>query len=164
MKLFTADFFTQLIITVLLMGVVVFFIQKHFENKWAAVVAEKVLTRQNFTNSKKDTYLQSIDITIRHIVSHYSTTPNSKILTTAPTQLEMNSCMIQLYLYANDAKIAEQLKKILLPLKKDEDIVVEASKLFNMIGRDLGNENLNIDYKELQFIYPQIKDSSASLK
>lgn len=153
-NIFTSDFIGQTILTVLLLGIVVFFIQKHFENKWSVRIAQETLQNQNFINNKKEAYLKAIDISLRYIALNYSGPGARRPLGTPPTHLEMNACLTHLYIYAPSNDLPKQFKKILLPMENGDDIIIEVTKLFNMIGRDLGNKNLNIDFREFQLIFP----------
>ncbi len=147
-------------------GLLVFRIQKYFEGRWAPIIAESVLKKQNFINSKKETYSQAIDIITRFFattdwkINGKSIMPqNRNIGGTPPTELEMNACMIKLYFYSPNDSIPKSFKKILLPLKPNENLIAEVSKLFNAIAMDIGNDAANIKTEEFEFIVTPSKDS-----
>ena len=154
------------VINLVFTGIVVFFIQKYFEGRMAPVIAESVLKKQNFINSKKEAYSQAVDIVTRFFLTtgwnnngKFLLPQNRNVGGAAPTEVEMNACMIKLYFYAPTDAIPKIFKKILLPMKDGDNFIANVSSLLNAISVDLGNENANIKMEEFEFIVTPSKDT-----
>lgn len=155
------EFVARVIIEVLLLGIVVFFIQKHFENKWAPLTAEETLRRENFLNAKRDTYFQAIDI-LNRAFANTDFIENGKLSDPShrnrggqyPTELEVNSCFSKLCIYSSNKEILSTYRKLFNTNDKQLKPVLEMGKFINLLRKDLGYESINVDpyQNEFQFI------------
>lgn len=152
MNEFLKNLITQAI-TLVLFSLIVFFIQKYFQDRSAPRLAQEILKKQNFITDKKEAFSQGIDLAIQYVQAKYSA-QYSNTFGEAPTHSQMNSVMLKLYIYSDDQNIPKQFRKLLLPLKEGEDIILELTNFLNMIAKELGNENAKIDFREFQLIYP----------
>jgi ABC-type phosphate/phosphonate transport system substrate-binding protein len=141
-------------ITICVLGGLMFWIQKCSSDTSAPKIASEILKQQNNVNGKKETFLSAIDISLRFISHSYLSQVNKDTMGAKPTAIEENSCLINLYIYSKNQQIPKQFKKILLPLKKNENIVSEFTEFLTMLSIELGNPDAIIDQKEFEFILP----------
>jgi hypothetical protein len=166
-KIFTPEFIASILLQVILLGVVVFFIQKHFENKWAPLTAEETLRRTNFLNAKRDVYSQAIDILNRALANsefiengQLSSPLHRNRGSKYPTELEVNSCFSKLCIYSSNKEILRTYRKLFDNKDKQLKPILEMGKFVNLLREDLGYESIKVDpyNNEFQFIVIHKKD------
>jgi hypothetical protein len=166
-KIFTSDFIAGALLQVVLLGVIVFFIQKHFENKWAPLTAEETLRRENYLNAKRDVYFQAIDILNRALANSEFIENGRKSHPSDrnrggkyPTELEVNSCFSKLCVYSSNKEILKAYRKLFDTNDKQLKPILEMGKSINLLRKDLGYENIIVDpyQNEYQFIEIHRKD------
>jgi hypothetical protein len=107
-KLINLELFIKIIFEVILIGLVVFFIQNYFQNKWEPLTAAETLKKENFLNAKRDIYFQAIELANR-VIGHVDLyepgqlTINKprKIGSTYPSEFEVNNCFSKLCIYSD---------------------------------------------------------------
>ena len=147
-KIFTPEFFGQLILQFIILGLFMSFIQY----KQAPLTAAETLKKENFLNAKRDTYFQSIDILNRVLANTDFTTDgvladtsNRKRGGTYPTELEINSCFSKLCIYSDDKNIPLTFYKIFDTNDKSLKPILEMSKFINLTRKDMSYGNSIID-------------------
>jgi hypothetical protein len=149
-------------ITIIVFGGVVALVNSLIAHNTAPKLAAEILKQQNFTNDKKEVFRQTFELTYRHIASEYLYDISKMPVGLNPNNLENNMCLIKLYIYSTDTTIPTQFKKIIQPLKKDENIITETVKLFNSLSVEVGGKPL---FKESDFEFIMNTDSlKTSLK
>jgi len=159
--IFSAEFFTRVIIEVILLGCVVFLIQKCAESKIIPYTAEETLRRENFLNAKRDVYFQAIEILNKNLANSEFTI-NGKLVDTSdryrgckyPTELEVNSCFSKLCIYSNDKEIPLTFYKLFNTDNKSIRPIMEMSKFVNLLRKDMGYGEKIIDttFDQYKFI------------
>ncbi|MFN8207302.1 MAG: hypothetical protein U0T82_07825 [Bacteroidales bacterium] len=142
------------IVSIFILGMLMFWIQKCSNDSSGPKIASEILKQQNIVNDKKETFAEAVDIGLRHISYAYLSQVTIVKMGTKPSALEENSCLIKLYIFSNNQEIPKQFKKVLLPLNKGENIVVEFTKFLSLLSSEMGNEKILIDPKEFKFILP----------
>ncbi|HUM97950.1 MAG TPA: hypothetical protein PK275_08840 [Chitinophagaceae bacterium] len=151
-KIFTQELIGQFILNGILIGVVLFFLHGYYQKKWAPLTAAETLKKENFLNSKRDTYFQAIDILNRNLANSEFTingiasdTSNRKRGGSYPTELEINSCFSKLCIYSDDEKIPLTFYKLFDTNDKNLRPILEMSIFINLVRKDLGYGNAIID-------------------
>ncbi|MBI5102236.1 MAG: hypothetical protein HZB33_10425 [Nitrospirae bacterium] len=163
-KIFTPKFIASILLQVVLLGGVVFFIQKYFENKWAPLTAEETLRRENFLNAKRDTYFQAIDI-LNRALANSEFTENGKPADLShrnrggkyPTELEVNSCFSKLCIYSSNKEILKTYRKLFDTSDKQLKPILEMGNFINLLRKDLGYENVIVDPYQNEYQFIQIR-------
>lgn len=102
-NIFTKEFIYQFIIQVIFSGLIIFYFQNYIQNISAPITAAEILKKENFLNSKRDTYFQALELLNRNL-------SNSEFITNGivsdstnrirggnyPSELEVNSCFSKL--------------------------------------------------------------------
>ena len=162
-EIFSAEFFSRLAIEVILLGVLVFFIQKHFENKWAPMTAAEILKKENFLNGKRDTYFTAIDVLNRALANTNFTINGLPVDTTNrrrgadyPNEIEVNSVIAKLWLYADDKAIPLTFQEA-FRTSADVSPVNQAIEFMTLIRKDLGDDQAIIEKEGYKYIQIQRK-------
>jgi hypothetical protein len=152
-NILTSNVFWQIVVNVLLLGIVVYW----FQARMAPAIAEETLKRQNLINYKKDAYLEAIDIVNRYFITTEHYLPDSSILfkpdtaVKKPSQMEMNTCMVKLYIYSGNHDIPKLFAQIFVSKK---DFLINSLNFFNMLGVNLSKDFREIKKDEFNFIIP----------
>jgi hypothetical protein len=162
-KIFTSEFIARLIIEVLLIGIVVFGVQKYFESKLAPMTAEETLKREKFLNAKRDVYFQAIDILNKSLANTEFTingvlqdTTNRNRGCKYPTELEVNSCFSKLCIYSNDKEIPLTFYRLFSTDDKSLRPIFEMSKFISLLRKDMGYGDILLDTTQDQFKFISI--------
>jgi hypothetical protein len=151
-KIFASEFFWKILIEVVLIGLLVFYVQKHFENKWAPLTAGETLKKENFLNAKRDVYFEAINILNRHLAyTHF--TVNGQALDTFirvlggnyPNELEVNACFSKLCIYSDNRDIPLTFASFFVPQTGVFHPVINMSLFISLIRRDMGYGTAMID-------------------
>jgi len=151
-EVFSSEFFVRVIIEVLLLGVVVFFIQRYFENKWAPLTAAETLKKENFLNAKRDTYFEAISILNRALIND-SFIENGKVSDNLnrnpgseyPNDLEINSCFSKLCIYSDDKEVLDLYRKLFLARDSTSRPILDMRNFIIHLRQDLGYGDIKID-------------------
>jgi hypothetical protein len=162
-KIFTTEFWGQIIIQFIIGGLILFFLQSYYKNKWAPMTAAETLKKENFLNSKRDTYFQAIDILNRNLANSEfiengvaSDTANRKRGGDYPTELEINSCFSKLCIYSDDEKIPLTFYKLFDTNDKSLRPILEMSIFINLVRKDLDYGNAIIDTTQDRYKFIQV--------
>lgn len=167
MNIFTREFSIRVIIEVILLGIVVFFVQNHFQNKWQPLTAAETLKKENFLNAKRDVYFQAIELANRAVGNSDLYEPGKNkidrprnIGSKYPTEIEVNSCFSKLCIYSDDKEIILLFKEIFLPINTTRPIAV-LEDLINLMRKDLGYGKgiISLETNEYQYIQIGARDS-----
>lgn len=166
-KIFSAEFFGQLFLQVILIGILLFFLHNYYQNKWAPLTAAETLKKENFLNSKRDTYFQAIDILNRNLANSeftvngiISDTANRKRGGSYPTELEINSCFSKLCIYSDDENIPLTFYKLFDTNDKNLRPILEMSTFINLLRKDLGYGDAIIDTTQDRYKFIQVRRKS----
>ena len=143
--IFTSEFFIQIVIQVILMGLIVFFVQNYFLRKWQPMTAAETLKKENFLNSKRDVFYEAIQIANREYAFIEFTDLNGNKLTdyprhtgtSKPSEFEVNTCFSKLCIYADNKEIPRLFKQMFLHSPDSKPIAI-LEDLVNSIRKDLG--------------------------
>ena len=162
-KIFTSEFFGQLFVQIILIGVILFFLHSYFQNKWIPITAAETLKKENFLNAKRDTYFEAIDILNRHLANSgfivngiVSDTTNRQRGGVYPTELEINSCFSKLCIYSENKQIPLTFYKLLVPADKKLKPILEMSTFINLVRKDLGYGEAIIDSTQDRYKFIQV--------
>jgi|688.fasta_scaffold233794_1 hypothetical protein len=163
---FTKEFIVQTVIQVLLVGGVVFFVQKSYES----YLAEERLRNESLLASKKEAYYYAIEVAYRHMaaVDYDRNAVTGKTLpimkrnrgTAPPNELEINMAFSKLYLYAGDTSIVSSFYRTIVRMDSNYTPIYHMKEFLDRISRDL-NES-QIERKNIDFPYI-IADTSHKL-
>jgi hypothetical protein len=151
-KIFTPEYIGQIIIQFLIIGIILFFVQNHFQNKWAPLTAAETLKKENFLNAKRDTYFEAINILNRNLANSQfiinGVVPDSSkrnIGGSYPTDVEINSCFSKLCIYSDNPQIPLTYQKLFYTNDKNIRPILEMVNFINLVRRDLGYGDAIID-------------------
>lgn len=151
-RIFTSEFIGRIIIEVISLGIIIFFIQGHFNNKWQPLTAAETLKRENFLNAKRDTYFEAINILNRVLAytnftfqGKLADTTNRNIGATYPTDLEINSCFSKLCIYSDNPQIPLTYQKLLITSDSLIKPILEMETFISLVRQDLGYGKAIID-------------------
>lgn len=151
-KIFTPEFWSQIIIQVLVLGLILFFLQNYYKNKWAPLTAAETLKKENFLNAKRDTYFEAIDL-LNRVLANASFTVDGKLADTSkrnpgghyPTDLEINKCFSKLCIYSDNSEIPLVYQRIFIGNNPNIKPVFEMVTFVNLVRKDLGYGSPIID-------------------
>jgi hypothetical protein len=162
-----AELSTQIILQFIVLGILLFFIQMYYKNKWEPITAAEVLKRENYLNSKKEVYFEAISLLNRYFANIDFTNSNihksvRKRGMDYPSETEVNSCFSKLCIYSNDKNIPLTFQKIFLNKDGKVFIIKEMSNIVSLIRADLSYDKIDLDSTKDEYLYIQInmpKDS-----
>ena len=144
-KLVTGQFLAQTTIQLFLTGIVVFFVQKYYED----VLTAKRIKQEIFIAAKRDAYSKAIEVAYRQMaITDYdknALTGNPLPLmkrnkgTIPPNELEINTAFSTLYLYAGDTTVINSFYNIMVNSGSNYTPIYEMKKFLDAITKDLGN-------------------------
>jgi hypothetical protein len=159
----------NLVVTILV-GIFLYSFQKSIDYKWAPLTAAETLKKENFLNSKRDTYFQAIDIINREFANSNfiedSVSINQLYRNKGgeyPTELEVNTCYDKLCLYSDKKDIPLtyfNLFKGRDSLNNPIKPIYEMYKFISLIRKDLGYDDILLDYTEFKYIVEHRKSGS----
>lgn len=165
-KIFTKEFTSQFIIQILFTGIIIFCFQTYINSVSTPMTAAETLKKENFLNSKRDTYFQALDLLNRNL-SNTNFTMNGILSDTInrtrggnyPTELEVNSCFSKLCIYSDDENIPIIFQKMFVSDSKSRPIL-EMLTFVKLVRKDLGYGDTKIDsigdrYKFISIIRPK---------
>ncbi|MHA8061048.1 hypothetical protein PQG22_07205 [Aquirufa beregesia] len=137
-----------LIIHVICTGLIV----SYFQNKLIPLTAAETLKKENFLNSKRDTYFQALEILNRNL-SNTNFTINENFIDKTfrlrggkyPTELEVNNCFSKLCIYSENDSIPMTFARLFNTDDKKLKPILEMSNFVKLIREDLGYGKTTID-------------------
>jgi hypothetical protein len=151
-NIFSKEFIAQFFIQIIGLGLVVFFVQSHYQNKWIPITAAETLKKENFLNSKRDSYFEALNILNRNLSNTdftvdgvLSDTVNRSRGGKYPTELEVNTCFSKLCIYSENDSIPTIYAKLFDTNDKKMKPVLEMLTFVKLIRKDLGYGDTKID-------------------
>jgi hypothetical protein len=142
---FLLNFFGRILIEVLLIGIVVFLIQGHFENKWEPLTAAEILKKENYLNAKRDVYFEAITILNRALLNEPIWEKGRQPIDSLrniggkyPNDLEINSCFAKLCIFSDDQKIIKLYRSLFISQGPTAKPILDMRNLIIHIRKDLG--------------------------
>lgn len=151
-KIFSGEFWGQLIIQVLILGIILFFLQSYYKNRWAPMTAAETLKKENFLNAKRDTYFEAINL-LNRVLANTIFTVNGKVVDTLkrntggkyPNDIEINTCFSKLCIYSDNAQIPMIYQKLFTESDPNVKPILEMVTFVNLVRKDLGYGDPIID-------------------
>jgi hypothetical protein len=158
-KIFTPELLSGFLIQILFSGILLFFVQHYFENKWAPTTAAETLKKENQLNAKRDVYFQAIDLINRYLSYIDFVEPGKPLDTTNrlrgaayPTEIEVNSCFTKLCIYSDNKQIPLSFRDIFVPPSPNFRLINEMITLVALMRTDVGKDGALTSVEDYKFI------------
>ena len=159
-QIFNSDFWRQFILLVILGGIFIFAWQKYFEHRLQPLTAEATLKKENFLNSKRETYFTALNLINRYLANStwsgtnipdkkYGRNPGEPM----PTETEVNTCYAKICLYTENKQILNCFVDFFGKSRSNKTTPMLLSELTNLMRLDLGYGNSLLDPKKEEYNY-----------
>lgn len=158
--MFGKEFWTKVIIDVVLIGIVsvgfISWLNYKFNKKlkdYEPLTAEEILRKENFLNSKRDAFFETIQLLSKSFASTSWTgdqIPKNRIPESSrPTEVEINSCFSKLCLYVDNKEILEKFPYLFTSNSSPTTI----GNYISLLREDLGYGESIIDSTKFPYIF-----------
>jgi hypothetical protein len=124
------------------------------------LTAEETLRRQNYLNSKRDSFFEAVSLLCKHLEATPWTgldIPNDRVLHgDRPTEAEVNSCIAKLAMYADDASIPVQF------VAAFSATPASLGAFINQLRTDLGYDTATIDPESYPYFFKRSPDNNPA--
>ena len=158
--MFNKEFWTRIIIDVLLIGIISVAFGSWLNYKYnkklkdyEPLTAEKILRKENYLNSKRDVFYEVIQLLSKSLASTNWTGPeapkNRVAENSKPTEVEINSCFSKLCLYVDNKEILERFPYLF----SSDSSPATIGSYISLLRQDLGYGESIIDSAKFPYIF-----------
>lgn len=160
-KIFTSEFWLQVILNGIVSGIIVYVLQKLINLKFDPLTASETLKKENFLNAKRDVYFSAIKLINQYLANtEWTDLATGTALRASdksqwPTSTEVNSCYSMLCIYTDNKKILEIYIDVFDSNRTNKPTTQLLSEFAELLRQDLGYKSTPIDITvdEYRFIH-----------